>query len=40
VAEGRRLAQENLPSRVIVHASNGEIEAEIAFPADSDAEPD
>jgi Uncharacterized protein conserved in bacteria (DUF2188) len=35
VAEGRRLAQENMPSRLIVHTSNGEIEDEIAFPDES-----
>ena len=40
VAEGRRLAQENVPSRLVVHTSNGEIEDEFAFPADSFAEPD
>jgi hypothetical protein len=40
VAEGRRLAYESVPSRLIVHAPNGEIEDEIAFPADTVAEPD
>jgi hypothetical protein len=39
VAEGRRLARENMPSRLIVHRSNGQIEDEIAFPDDSLAEP-
>jgi hypothetical protein len=40
VAEGRRLALEKLPSRLIVHAANGEIEDEVVFPDDSVAEPD
>ncbi|HEU0212850.1 MAG TPA: DUF2188 domain-containing protein [Jiangellaceae bacterium] len=39
VAEGRRLAQQSVPSRLIVHRSNGEIEDEIAFLDDSLAEP-
>jgi hypothetical protein len=39
VADGRRLALENMPSRLIVHTANGEIEDEIAFPGDSVAAP-